>query len=140
MTAPDCFELDVPLDLKTGDTWLLDGVEVELAPCNESSTFRVVGDCFPVLSVGMTVELSFIEDLERDLFQLWDPIRNRHAGLAEAHWDRVLAFGKAFLPSQSSIVTPWILEHVQHAIHSYERKATRGADFWDRMHAPPRFG
>eukprot|EP00435_Cladocopium_sp_Y103_P062636 s587_g24.t1 len=80
-----------------------------------------------------TAFLTQFEDIEKALHGLWEPIWRRHAGLAVSHWDRIVAFGRAFLPSQASKPCSWTSDHMHWVVQSYKKHATRGPDAWDRL-------
>ena len=135
--SEDTFELDLDVPYSSSDLWIISGTSVVVLPHERSGLFRVVGDLFPVLQVGLSVDIvSFhtsFERLEEALASLWNPIWQRHQGLLDSHWNRVVAFGRAFLPEGSPVDKPWTLTRFQRTLDTYKRKATRGPDSWDRL-------
>ena len=134
--ADNCFELDCDLDLSGFGSWSIDGLPVVVVPASQPGLLCALGDLLPVLQVGMAVErcsyVSSFEQMEGQLNDLWSPIWQRHSQVAISHWDRVIAFGRAFLPTAPVHVKPWTAPRVTEAVCTYKRKATRGPDSWDR--------
>ena len=128
--------LDSPLVHSESSTWTLEGAPVCVATAVDSQvTLDATTDLIPV--PGQSVKCSSFktafDDLELDLHALWEPIWQRHLGLADSHWDRIVAFGKAYLPPGRPHSSTWTASRVEHAVKGYKRKVTRGPDSWDRL-------
>eukprot|EP00435_Cladocopium_sp_Y103_P012554 s2736_g3.t1 len=130
-------ELDSPLDFQSVASWTLNGLSLSVTATDSPSQVAIVlPDDVDPPQVGSQLQatsyLTQFDDIERALYGLWDPIWRRHAGLADSHWDRIVAFGKAFLPARVPSERPWTSSRVQKTIHGYKKHATRGPDAWDR--------
>ena len=129
-------ELDLPVpDLSGHITWTLEGSPVKVTCSVGSCMVSVDSDLLPVVGhrLRVTTFVTDFQQLEADLHTLWDPIWNRHAGLAESHWDRVVSFGLAHLPSRDCPPVDWTSDTVATACANYKRKVTRGPDAWHRQ-------
>eukprot|EP00435_Cladocopium_sp_Y103_P045783 s1301_g13.t1 len=128
-------DLDAPLDLEQVASWTLNGLEVSVSQTDPTSVLVDLPADIDPPDLGATLcATSFLtqfDDIERALHGLWDPIWRRHAGLMDSHWDRIVAFGKAFLPARPAVSLPWTSGRLSLAIHNYKRHATRGPDAWD---------
>eukprot|EP00435_Cladocopium_sp_Y103_P050318 s564_g15.t1 len=133
--AGHTLELDSSLDFESAVTWTLDGLELQLASASPTSVTVVPPDDGDPPQVGSVLRatsfLTQFSEIERALHGLWDPIWRRHAGLADSHWDRIIAFGKAFLPGRPAQPLPWTSGRLSQAIRTYKPHATRGPDAWD---------
>ena len=135
VTSVDVVELEssLPSWADSSCQWTLQGLPADVAPLSES---QVRVSCDLLLAVGQTLKvqkfLTQFQDLELELHGLWDPIWNRHAGVAQSQWDRALAFGRAHLPAGSCSSPPWSATQFRQVIKTYKRKTTRGPDAWDR--------
>ena len=133
----DHVQLDRDLPPLPDATWTLQGVDLQVTRLSADDCVRLhlTEDC-PLLQVGQTLTATIFQtafpDLEQQFHDLWQPIWQRHAGLAESHWDRIIAFGKAFLPVTPGPKKQWTSDRLSHSLHAYKRKATRGPDAWSR--------
>eukprot|EP00438_Fugacium_kawagutii_P029499 Skav222725 [mRNA] locus=scaffold2390:142978:151550:+ [translate_table: standard] len=109
-------ELDRPVPSLSGSaTWTLEGFEAEVEVTSDRSVVCISSDL--LLAVGQALDLTLIisdfQSVDAELRSLWELIWNRHAGLAESHWDRVLAFGMRFLPPRHALPLEWTVEHLR---------------------------
>ena len=131
----DRVELDQHLPAWVDDKahWTLQGVPASVESLGDAV---VQVSCDLVLAVGQSLSvhkfLTQFQDVELELHQLWDPIWNRHAGVALSQWDRVIAFGRAHLPAGHSDSPSWSASQFRTVVQTYKRKATRGPDSWAR--------
>ena len=136
VVSSTCIVLDseLPSWVNSCCTWTLQGVPAVVHPCGPC---QLSIDTDLLLVVGQTVQVhrfvTQFQDIELDLHDLWDPIWNRHAGLADSHWDRIVNFGRAHLPAGNCDGPAWTSADFQHVLANYKRKVTRGPDAWDRQ-------
>eukprot|EP00438_Fugacium_kawagutii_P023471 Skav220967 [mRNA] locus=scaffold1928:399017:402731:+ [translate_table: standard] len=127
-------ELDSPAPLAPSATWTLGNELASLTFTDDPTMVHVDSDrlLLPGLTLVGTWTLTRFEELEQELFDLWGPLWNRHAGLALSHWSRVLDFGQAFLPPGECDGPTWTSGFFHRVANTYKKKATRGPDGWDR--------
>eukprot|EP00438_Fugacium_kawagutii_P006440 Skav208839 [mRNA] locus=scaffold1193:177041:181282:+ [translate_table: standard] len=133
--SADQVELDRPVPSLPACQWTLNGSTVDVKISEDPSVVAVDSD--QLLLVGQVLHasctLTDFEDLESELHALWNPLWMRHAGVANSHWDRIIAFGRAYLTPGACAGPVWTAGHFRQVIRSYKRRATRGPDAWDRL-------
>eukprot|EP00438_Fugacium_kawagutii_P003730 Skav234634 [mRNA] locus=scaffold1609:57263:61717:- [translate_table: standard] len=128
-------ELDSPVPPLAGSvSWSLEGCAASVEVQPDRAFVTVDSDL--LLAIGQNLALSMIvtdfQDVDKELRALWDPIWNRHAGLSEAHWERVIAFGVHAIPQRTLAPLDWTSLHLRNVVEGYKKKATRGPDSWGR--------
>eukprot|EP00438_Fugacium_kawagutii_P022223 Skav203956 [mRNA] locus=scaffold391:472720:477201:+ [translate_table: standard] len=134
--SPYEVELDSPVPPLQGSvSWSLEGFDAQVQVHDHRDIISIHTDL--LLAVGQSLDLSMtlteFQAVEAELHALWDPIWNRHAGLADQHWDRVVAFGLHSLPSGHTPSVSWTAPHLRGVIDGYKKKASRGPDSWGRL-------
>eukprot|EP00438_Fugacium_kawagutii_P009705 Skav211708 [mRNA] locus=scaffold2852:32753:42021:+ [translate_table: standard] len=136
--SPDAIvELDSPLPVLDSATWTLDGTPVKVTPLPTPDCCVIEGVDLDFLEVGQTltatVYVTDFQALESDLASLWNPIWQRHGEVAIAHWDRIVNFGRVYLPSVPGPAPSWSSQKLRDVLSKYKKKATRGPDSWGRF-------
>ena len=132
-----CVHLDKDLSPPCAATWTLHNLPVDppqtLAP--DQLLFASDLDLIPLAGheVTCTATVSDFPAMENQFFNLWQPIWQRHDGLVAAHWDRIVAFGCAFLPPGPCVPSSWSAPRLQCSIQAYKKHAARGPDSWGRL-------
>lgn len=130
-------ELDSPLPVLASATWTLDDTPVTVSPSATPGLYTLDGVDFDPSLVGATLTATTFqtdfECIESQLHELWEPIWQRHADVAIHRWDRVIAFGEAFLPSLVGPQMTWTPTTLRTVISQYKKKVTRGPDAWGRL-------
>ena len=147
--SPDGSELHLEKAIGTGvhdsQIWLVDGMaEIQLER-KEDDVFRVVdADCLlqPDQSIECQSFCTQVDTIQKVLLEFWSARWRKHATTQEADWQRILSFGKAFLPRRKLAYEAISLHAWQHVNARYNDRAARGPDGFhgrDLQHAPAGF-
>eukprot|EP00438_Fugacium_kawagutii_P001818 Skav203521 [mRNA] locus=scaffold687:165732:169360:+ [translate_table: standard] len=106
-------ELDTPVLPLPSPMWTLQGPLAHVEVTDTPQVVKIESDLLLAVGQKLTAAcyLTDFEDLERELHSLWHPIWQKHAGLAAQHWDRIIAFGRAFLPPGDCSGPIWTSGH-----------------------------
>ena len=131
-----------PLKL-THDRLTLDGEEV-VAISDESEWNQVTGDV--LLRPGARLQGTDViwqePQIADELVEEWQPWWDRHLGIQDDRWHRVVQFAEAFFPKKCFELQPLTVSRWIHAVKTYKKSTARGPDGWSRedlFHMSPSF-
>ena len=126
--------VDKPLDLRGHSMWHLDGQPVHVETIEDQvCCVQGLEEVDVDAELVQTQTLSSVQDVQQEFTDLWAPRWQKHAGLDEGAWTRILQFALAFLPQLDLQLPPITPEMWFRQIRRLKPKAATGPDGWSRL-------
>ena len=125
--------LDAPVDTRGASSWSVDGQPVQVQSVEDDVC--VVEDSFPfsdAVELEQHQTLSSVGHIQDEFVSLWRPRWQQHTGLPPEHWDRLIAFARAYLPRLHFSFPDISISQWRQAIRRYKPRAARGPDGWSK--------